>query len=242
MLPWLLGIFFVIGVILSIKELIISFKKKNWQSFSTHSLLISWFIFLLAPGFLSAEGAPHALRTIGVIPVVYIFTGLGFFWLISKIKKYYKTRNQILAFYFCISLLFFSVAYYEFNKYFYSWGKNPELNGAFATNYVEIGNYLNSLPDNVKKYVIVNQGGVLVPLNTGLPMPAQTPIFIERAMYGKVRSTYLLPKDLDKIKMENNTVIVPLQYDENLFNQLQLMLPLGQIIKEGGIFIYKINF
>ena len=241
MLPWLLGILFIIGIVLSIKNLIAAHKNKNCQFLCVYCLLFSWFIFMLAPGFLSIEGAPHALRTIGVIPVVYIFVGIGAYWAFEKIKFFFKTKKQILVFYLCIALLLSAITFSEFNKYFYLWGRNPEVAGAFSENYVEIGNYLNSLPDNVRKYVIVNQDGVPVPFPDGLSVAAQTPMFIERAKYGKIRTTYLEPENIGRIKLEKDTVIVPLQYNEDLFFNLSQIAPTGEIQKIGDIWIYKIK-
>lgn len=241
MLPWSLGILFIIGIVLSIKDLIIAHKNKKHLLLTTYCLILGWFVFMLAPGFLSAEGAPHALRTIGVIPVVYIFAGIGGYWVFLKLKLFFKTKKQILVFYLCVALLLFAIAFSEFNKYFYLWGKNPEVVGAFSENYVEIGNYLNSLPDNVQKYVIVNQAGVPVPLPDGLSVAAQTPMFIERAKYGKIRATYLKPENIGRIKLEKDTVIVPLQYNGDLFFNLSQIAPMGEIQKIGEVWIYNIK-
>ena len=120
-----------------------------------------------------------------------------------------------------MSLLFlFVVGFSEYNKYFIQWGGHPEVKNAFSSDYVEIGNYLNSLPPEIKKYVIVNMPGVPVPWPDGIPMPAQTIMFIENTKYGRPQSIYLLPEDLEKIKIEKETVIVALREDEKLFNKL----------------------
>ena len=47
---------------------------------------------MLIPGFLSTE-APHALRTTGVIPVVMIFSAIGFWWLMSLILHWHHLTN-----------------------------------------------------------------------------------------------------------------------------------------------------
>lgn len=241
MLVWPVGILFLVGIILSIKELITAKKEKNTSKFTVYCFLFSWFFFMLLPSFLSSEGAPHGLRTIGVIPVVYIYVGLGGCWLYKILKGFFKTKSQIIGLYICLGILLFCIAFSEFNKYFYLWARNPNVEGAFSKNYLEIGNYLNSLPQDTKKYVIVNQDGVPVPFPNGLPMPGQTSMFLERAKYGQARSTYLLPTDLDKIKIGKNTVIVPLQYDEELFRRLLILFPGGEIIKENEVWLYKFN-
>ncbi|MBZ9577624.1 glycosyltransferase family 39 protein [Patescibacteria group bacterium] len=203
-LLWPIGIFFLIGLIYSLYSWIKDSK------FFPFCFLISWGAIMLLPGFLSSESIPHALRVIGVIPVAYIFAALGALWLFKKTKKFFKTKNQLIALYLCIFILFLSIAYAQFDKYFCQWAEKTEVEAAFSKNYVEIGNYLNSLPDDVQKYVIVNQSGVPVPYPDGIPMPSQTSMFIERTKFGKIRATYILPEEINKIKIDEKTVIIPL--------------------------------
>lgn len=204
-LPWPLGILFLIGIIFSIKEIFLAIRTKNHQQTMVPIFLISWFFTMLLPGSLTFEGIPHSLRTIGVIPVAYIFVALGA-WKVYQFLNQNTAREKILLF--AAFLFLFATSLFEFNKYFVSWAKNPNVEGAFTKNYAEIGEYLNSLPDDIKKYVIINEAGVPVPFPDGMPMPAQTPMFIERIKYGKVRATYLLPDELDKIKDKENAVII----------------------------------
>ena len=64
------------------------------------------------------------------------------------------------------------------------------MEGAFTKRFAEIGYLLNFFPTDVQKYVIVNEAGVPVPWPDGIPMPAQTPMFIERIKYGEPQSIY----------------------------------------------------
>ena len=239
LLLWPIGIFFLIGLILSVKESLISLKRKDFSLFIIYFLLLTWFFVMLLPGILTSEGIPHALRAIGVIPVIYIFAAFGAYWLFNKIRKFFKTKYQIIALYLCISILLIVIGFSGFNKYFYQWGKNPEVENAFSKNFVEIGNYLNSLPEDIQKYVIVNQGGVPVPFPDGIPVSAQTLIFIERTKFIQTKSVYLLPKNLEQIKINKRTIIVPLYYDEDLFQKLYLQFPNGELQEKQGVWIYE---
>ena len=192
---WPIGILFLIGFALSIKYM-------KW--------LIAWFFVMLLPGILTYEGIPHALRVIGVIPVVYIFAGLGGWNVYQWLKQNTKRQKLLLA---TVFLFLLAAGVSEFDKYFNKWGKSAEVKGAFSADYVEIGNYLNSLPKDVQKYVIVNMPGVPVPWPDGIPMPAQTIMFIESTKYGQPQATYLLPEDLEKIKIEKNAVVVKMHYE-----------------------------
>lgn len=128
-----------------------------------------------------------------------------------------------------------SLAVAEYSKYFLVFAKKQEAKEAFSYDLKEVGEYLNSLPDNIQKYVVVNLTGVEV---NNLPMPAQTPIFIERAKYGKSRTTYLLPEEIDKIK---GGVVVPLAKDLNLLAKIIMLFPKGELEEKNNILIYKTN-
>jgi 4-amino-4-deoxy-L-arabinose transferase-like glycosyltransferase len=259
MLYWPMGILFLIGIIFSIKNFISSLKNKDYSLFIVHCTLLAWFLIMLLPGVLTYEGIPHSLRVVGVIPVVYIFTGLGGFKIYEFFEKNTGKRNLLI-----ISCILFLVAisFSEFNKYFFAWGKNKEVEGAFTQNFANMGYFLNSLPENTQKYVIVNESGTLVPLKDGLPMPAQTIMFIENAKYGSLQFTpldskhltgsiYLLPKDLNQIKINETNqssqndigkaVILPMKYDESLFDELRQKFPLGELEEKNGFWIMEIE-
>jgi len=252
MLPWPIGILFLIGIIFSIKELMNFRKHKNLSFVISHLSLVIWFIVMLLPGILTYEGVPHALRVIGVIPVVYIFSGIGGVKIYQFFKKNskspegkpsasYGARKKLLL---VTSFLFLiAVCFSEFDKYFLDWGENLEVKGAFTKRFLEEGWFLDSLPPETQKYVIVNESGVPVPWPDGIPMPAQTIMFSENIKYGSPQSTYLLPKNLGQIKIDSRaTVILPMKYEQNLFDELVLKFPKGKIEKKEEFSVYKVNF
>ena len=235
---WPIGILFLIGLAVSIKEII---SKK--LSAISHWELVSWFFIMLLPGILTYESIPHSLRCIGVIPAVFIFSALGFEFLYLKTKEKIKIRKNSLSYWLIISvltLLFLLFIFAEYSRYFILWAQNPEVENAFSKNYVEIGNYLNSLGPETQKYLIVKQVGIPVPYPDGIPMPAQTPMFIERTKFKEPRSIYLLPENLDEIKIKRNGVIVLMKYDENLIFELWQKFPNGEIQEKNGVWVFKI--
>lgn len=173
-----IGIFFFLGFF---KELSHWLKRKHGHFSTIHTFLFSWFFIMLLPGFLSTE-APHALRTIGVLPVVMIFAAQGLYWIIIKIYNWHvlidphanirESRILALAFLF---IFLTSLGFLEYNRYFNVWAKNQETKGAFNQNYVDLADKINNYPRNVKKYVWVNVSGVLV---NNIPVPAQTVMFL----------------------------------------------------------------
>ena len=247
-LLWPIGILFLIGFIFSFKKLLSSYKNRNYQSLSVYSFLFGWFFVMILPGALTYEGLPHSLRTIGIIPVVYIFAALGGYWLFKKVKTNkwldLKPKNKFLKFflYFVISFLFFSLFTAQFQKYFDTWAKNPNVTGAFTERFVDIGTTLNSLPNEIEKYIIVNEGGTAVPYPDGPPVSAQTIMFIERMEYGELRASYLKLEQINQIQMgDKKIIIVPMRFDDIISNLLEKSFPNGLIKIINNVKIYEIN-
>jgi hypothetical protein len=232
------GIFFLIGFFISIKAVIASIKNKNLQLLVSNFLLFSWFFIMLLPGILTREGLPHSLRVIGVIPPVFIFSGLGAFWFYQILEK--KIKNK-LAFYPLVFLFLLFVLISEFNKYFFLWAKKPEVKNEFNQEYLVMGGFLNSLPENYEKYVIVNRGGQLIAWANNIPIPAQTIMFLEISKYGEIKSKYLLPEEVEKIKIEKEGVILPLECNFDLIERLKNLFPEGKIIKKDYFCAYEIK-
>lgn len=232
-LLWPIGIFFIIGFAISIKKAIKAIREKDNLQFAIYNLQLCWFFFMLLPSVLSYEGIPHALRTIGVIPPVMIFSSMGAVFVFEKLSKIYKNKRIFYA----IAIIFLlSLPIAEFNKYFITFDGKQEVKDAFSQDLKTAGEYLNSLPDDMEKYVIVNLSGVEV---NGIPMPAQTPIFIERAKYGKPRAKYVLSEE--EINTDKEAVIIPLAKDLKLLSQIIMKYPKGELEEINNLLIYKIN-
>ena len=68
-------------------------------------------------------------------------------------------------------------------------------------------------------------------------------MFIENIKYSSPHSNYLLPKDLDRIKInKEKTVIVSMAFDQNIMNELLKRFPEGEIEEREGFGMFKINF
>ena len=99
---------------------------------------------MLLPGVLTSEGCPHALRVIGTIPVAYTLAGLGAFSIYQYLSDKINNKNLLKTSSLVLLLL---IAIFQYDKYFVKWSLNPETEIGFSSYYVNIGNYLNSLPD-----------------------------------------------------------------------------------------------
>ena len=247
LLFWPVGIFFLIGIFICLKKFL-KFCYQLLKKFPhnpiplQHIFLLAWFSAMLAPSILSTEGLPHALRSIGAIPPTFILAGLGTFTLYNFFKKkifLYSNKKLIMPLYF---IILFYVAFSGYRKYFVNYANNPNIKGAFSDNYVKIGRFINNLPGDIKKYVIINSGGALV---NNIPMSSQTTMFITNS-YKKTDQLekniiYLLPNDIKKRNFydDKSYVIILMEYDDNLTKQLQSLAP-GKLEKgEGFNYIIK---
>ncbi len=218
---WPVGAMFLIGVFLAVKAVIHEIKtmfgrngfnfehyplkffesKTNVSSASFTALV--WLGAAALPVIVSNEGLPHALRAILMAPPAFILAAMAAGWLYQKevenVPKMFSPAAQ-KAIITGAWLIAFLLAAEVYTAYFLSWGSNPNTAGAFAKNYVEIGKELNALPKERPKYVIVEAGGVEV---RGVPMPAQTVIFITDTFTPEKQKEknvfYVLPKDKNKI-------------------------------------------
>ncbi len=214
LLHWTLGVFFVIGFL---KELGHWLKRKHGHFSTLHTLLLSWFSIMLIPGFISLE-APHALRTLGVLPVVMLLSARGMLWFFDKLSDWYKAndphsqheRHVAVA---LVMVIFLSaIGFVEYWRYFRVWGPSAETASAFNQNYTEIADIINKSPTNLKKYVVVNAGGVLV---NGIPMSAQTVMFLtDSYTAGKQKNKniyYLSPKEFANGNYDRNGLVFPME-------------------------------
>ena len=225
---WPVGILFLLGIYLSIKEF----------SFSEKFLLLWFFIFLL-PNILTTESNPHALRSLSAMPAAMIFAGIGLVWLYKKFQgyldenlknqKFTKFQVQLLRikkeiFWLLIVFLIF-IAGSEFNKYFNLWAFNPNVAGAFSQSQFRIADYLNNLPKETEKYAIWDASDRAT--DNGLPVSAQTVYFLTTE---KTKINYLKSDELNKIKLgENGTVTAPLYFDLDLLHNLNKQFPQSRI-------------
>ncbi len=216
-LVWPIGALFMVGFI---KEGIHWLKRKHGHFSTAHTLLFSWFFVMLLPGFLSTE-APHALRVIGVVPVVVIFAAKGLWWFYEKFQDWltayepHKSHQHRAVLNLTLIIFIFALAVLEFGRYQDTWARN--VSEDFNQNYVDIASYLNSLPQDVPKYVVVNTSGVLVkipgdPENRSMPVPAQTVMFLtDTFTYQKQINKnlfYLTEDEFYHVKIDSRSIII----------------------------------
>lgn len=242
-LLWPVGIVFLIGFFWTAIEALknSNWRQKQWPSLTMRWTLLAWFFAMLLPTILTNEGTPHALRSIGAIPPVFIFAGLGAFLILKVVKIFFQKNGvPLIIFYFLVFISFAAIGWSEFNKYFLDWAKRPEVRGEFTQRYVDIAQYLNNLPPDINKYIIVNEGGVPVPFPNGIPMSAQTVIFLT---HNTLKVSYLLPESgsFAPINKPGSNVFIPLRKDEQIFQELKTIFPEATIQNFDNFSVFKTN-
>jgi 4-amino-4-deoxy-L-arabinose transferase-like glycosyltransferase len=199
---WPVGILFVIGFVMGIRNIWKDRKnlvrlRGNIES-GEFSFLMVFALFALAllPVVISNEGIPHALRSILLVPPAIILAAAGGMYTYRFLKKFIRaSRIKPFAAIFLVLL-----AIEAYSAYFLVWAKDPKTPGAFAANYVTLGRELNALPNDTPKYVVVDAGGVLV---RGIPMPSQTVMFITDTFTPEKQAAknihYVLPENENAI-------------------------------------------
>lgn len=215
-LDFILGFFFLIGIYTIIKKIM----NKDLQL--NNLLIIAWFLLMTLPAAFTYEGIPHALRSIGMIPPVLILSGCGAYSFYEFIKKQFSLKKYtlIVLFFIVVSLII------NYQAYFLVWAKNYNTFYAFNGNYYQIGKYLNELPKEHLKIILVNAGGVLV---NNIPMPAQTIMFLTNTYSEKKQQEkniiYLLPNQLDLLQQFSSFILIPLEKDEKIKSTILQMFP-----------------
>lgn len=221
--------------------------------------MLSWLIIMLIPAVISSEGLPHALRSIVAIPPAMIFAALGMNWIITKTSDWlykYSTKNPerfkrlsaLKKELFALLLVFLlSAAVHSHNQYFFRWSPNPSTAAAFNKNYFELGEYLNTLSEEIPKYVIINtKADVMV---RGAQMPAQTVMFVTKTWLPEWQAEknifYVDYTDInsliENVNGKNNFYITMLENDLPLRFLLKEKIPgLSINMDSGSVIFYKL--
>jgi len=153
----ILGFTFLGGLIYLIIKwfhlLILRFKHKiRDRKFYVYTFILTWFFAMLAPEFMTAEGLPHALRSIGTLPVTFIIATIPFLWLLGRKEKYGHGFKIIIISFFFITLSI--IAVFETIKYHYFWATSQKQAESFESSLIDNSYYIKSLPTSTPVVVI----------------------------------------------------------------------------------------
>lgn len=185
----------------------------------TDTFLLAAFFVMLAPEFLTAEGLPHALRSIGTQPPVFLLATLPALWLADKARRSPAGRSLALG-----SLLIISLGtsvLFNLTKYFVFFAENPSQHSAFNENYANMAHYLLDLPDATHKYILTNAGGTII--DNGLPVTAQPIVFLT---YQKIHNLEFLQPETTIVRP---SVILMMNFDDTIAGNILHIAPDARI-------------
>lgn len=228
------GAMFVGGILISLYIALHFFylrvtKKNRNRKFVMHTFLIAWFFAFLAPEFMTTEGLPHSLRSLGTLPVVFIFAAFFIDFLLTHAQKHsYHTYmfSSMVIVTFLIYTGFFGVLQYHI-----AWANRIEQSHAFNKNLTDIGKYVQTIPDDTHIYIIT---GTMERLPIRFLTSTQNNI------------TFLYDNEISSIDTTQNFIVIMPSENTETFDQLntQFDLTLQKIflpLDSSFILIYPLS-
>lgn len=183
-------------------------------------LIVNFFLFgsffaMLAPEFLTNEGLPHALRSIGTQVPVFLFATIPVLWLVKKASR--AGQGLRIAIFSALIIAFSASALFNITKYFVLFAESPKGGESFNEGYTNMANYFLSLPDETHKYYLIDRQG-----NTDrfhLPVAGMPVYFFT---YGKAKNFEIVGPDT---VLHRPGVFVMTHFDQEIADRLKHFYP-----------------
>lgn len=222
------GVLFLAGVLFLVPRTIHLARRRfrdhdRNREFAICLFLLGWFFTMLLPEFLTNEGLPHSLRSIGTQPVVFLIAALPLLWIGERFARSGHGTRLVFLSIFAASLM--TIALWNSIKYFVLFANNPIQHAAFNHDITNMAAYLRSLPPELHKYVYANAGGTTI--DNGLPVTAQPIVFLT---YGQIDNlTYILPDK--EFALDIPSVLILMNYNESFIQHIRAEYPSATVEK-----------
>lgn len=181
----------------------------------TDMFLLGSFFTMLMPEFLTDEGLPHALRSIGTQMPVFLMATLPALWILKKALR--SAPGMKIALFSLLSITLIASATFNLTKYFVFFAASPSAAGSFNENYTNMGRYLLTLPDHLHKYILIDE--------KGNDDRFHLPVFAHPVYY----LTYQRVANLEIIRSETTFtspgILLMLNYNDALAKKFQSLYP-----------------
>ncbi len=218
-----------VGIML-ILGLLVAFSRIGRVKYAA---ILAMFFVMMLPAILTAEGLPHALRSIGTAASVFTIAAIGIDYLLTRWYKTFPVNGPArVTGVISISILLALTAIVGWRQYFVAWAQDPQTYAAYSENMVAIGNFLNSSSSkqNDGNYIIA--GGYEA-------MPTQY------LTTNKSRYTLLSATDLQNQPLLSNSLlyVFPSSSDsQKIIQVLQAKYPSGQLNSHYSSFDNQLLF
>ncbi len=159
-----------------------------------HWPLWVWLAAGALPAVLARE-VPHALRSVLMLPAVYLVVALGLTRCAEWLRQRAGRAGAVL-----VTGLAGVIAVESCYTYFVRWPRDPRVAGYYDQSLLAVAHRLESLPVGLPKYVILQPDGVVI---RGLPSGAQPLMFLTDTLSNERRRQknifYLTPDQTNQI-------------------------------------------
>ncbi len=142
-----IGLLFLIGIAAALWQ---RRAEQNDERRSRAIYLLVWLGVMAIPAILTREGVPHALRSIGTLPAAILLAAVGADWVLNRVR--HRTPLFVAA----IAILIASGSV-DLYRYFFVWGRNPEVQQAYQLPLLEAAESLRDTPRDIPVLVIVDE-------------------------------------------------------------------------------------
>lgn len=153
-----MSILFVVGSGVVLFKIFRSVRRRFVLNERSNDLLVYpflflWFVAMLAPEFLTYESNPHALRSIGTLPMVYITAALGLHMIFHICERRVKCNRRFVL-WGVVGVVVFVGAFNIF-KYFVFWAHHPQTAIYFEKDITQMAYDIQKIPREREVIVIL---------------------------------------------------------------------------------------
>ncbi len=216
----IVGTFFLTGFVILLAQFFrllyrrIRYNDRDFRLIIT-TFLFSSFFTMLAPEFLTDEGLPHALRSIGTQVPVFLFAAVPVLWILTKAK--HAGYGLRIALFSLLIIAFSTSASFNITKYFFLFSQSPKAGASFNENYTNMAKYFLALPDQIHKYYLMDGNGNKDRFH--LPVAGMPVYFFT---YHKVRNFEIVSSETI---LQQPGVYVMTHFDPGVVEKLKTLFP-----------------
>lgn len=188
-----------------------------------NAFLVLAFFVMLAPEFLTTEGVPHALRSIGTQIPVFLMAGFAIHWLYRYGEHSLPISKKIFHALVIVALV--GGAAINLTKYFVFFDQRPEQKASFSYAQVQMAKFLRTLPPEQAKYVATDDRSQIE--GNGLPIDVQPLAFYT---HQKIENLVFLQPGKDQ-ELVPGSVLVMAYNDTDVQENLLRLFPKSRVEK-----------
>jgi 4-amino-4-deoxy-L-arabinose transferase-like glycosyltransferase len=147
-------VWFTLSIFRFLKEV---WKKKVTERIAAEALIAILFWFMIVPEVTTAEGIPHGLRLIGMMPAIFIMSAYGMVSIWGWMTQHMRLKLSKLA---IPAVLLTCILCYNFYLYFGVAVNSPEYYYAFRSDLTTVSEYLNERNNKEMTYLSLDEFSV----------------------------------------------------------------------------------